>query len=924
MIANSNKPSADLEAFREKLKEYRQLAGYSQKAIAEKLGLHKVVLSNKLNGTPRYNLTIPEVKQIILTLAEWEAILTQKEARELVALAGLPANLFSEAEWQAAPLNQLEVASANPPATQVANATTTSSEPTPLYNLPAQLTELIGRKEELSKTQALIQQPQTRLLILTGTGGVGKTRLAIQLGENLVTDFREGVIFVALAALSDPDLVVAAIAQNLKLAGQPNLDNLKKYLKTKQLLLILDNFEHLTPAAQCLPILLETAPQLKIIVTSRVVLHLPGEQLFEVPPLAVKRLQAQEDALAASPSFTELSQNEAIQLFAQRIRALNPNFTLTFETAKVIGQICYKLEGLPLALELAAARTRLFSLPAILERLSIGLLVTGSRTGLAHHQTLQATLDWSYRLLEPLEKELFTQLAIFPGEFSLEAVTTICLLDETQPEIISQLINSLKDKSLVKEAAVNQEIVNNPNTTHQETMRFGMLETLKEYGLAQLKKLEQKQALKQRYLGYYVNLVEKASDGLPGNQQVYWLAQLNLELPNLRKALKLAQELAQIDTILRLTGALGRFWWMCGYLTEGQYWLEIALAAAKTSFLSNQAELKVKSLWGLGVILKQLGDYPYAIKIYEETLELAKNLGDTSASASAIYNLGIVYFYQSKYKESMAFLEEGLTLHRQLEDKRMIGACLNALGAIALQQGDLSQSKLYFEASIAYHQQIGDIYGTSLVCSNIGAIAHELGNYGEAIEYYQKALTLQRKLSNNIGIASTLSNLGVVAQEQGDYEEAIEWHERSLKLWKNQGEQRGIAVCLCSLGQVALYTHNYTDAQAKLKASLQLFNEQQELRTIAIILEAFGGLAVETANPAWAARLLGAAQHLRDSIKAPLLPGKLKRYNYYLNKLHSQLHSAESENPNNFKTFWDEGYAMGVDTAVKYVLGLSD
>lgn len=918
MLANFDKPKVDLEAFREKLKEYRQLAGYSQKSLADELGLHKVVLSNKLNGTPRYNLTIPEVKQIILTLADWEAILTQKEAKELVALAGLPSNVFSQAEWQTAPLNKLEI---TPPDLTSAQAPATASpKPALLHNLPAQLTALVGRKDELVRAQELLQKPKTRLLTLTGIGGVGKTRVAIQLGTNLVEEFRDGVFFVTLVSLKDAGLVVPAIAQNLKIPGQPTLDSLKNYLKAKQLLLILDNFEHLTQATNILPVLLDTAPQLKIVVTSRVVLHLPGEQLFEVPPLAVRKQLSEQENLDSRPNFTELASNEAIELFVQRTRALNPNFTLNPENAQIIEQICYKLEGLPLALELAAARTRLFSLSAILERLSIGLLASGARSSVAHHQTLQATLDWSYQLLEPTEKTLFTRLAIFSGEFNLDAITAICLPEEAQPEIIAQLMNSLKDKSLVKEAPVNQEIIENPNTTPNEIIRFGMLETLKEYGTALLNKHEQKRALEQRYLDYYTNLAERIGGKLIGVLQPYWLARLELERANLRTALKLALELAETEKALRLAGALSRFWWMGGYLAEGQQWLEAVLEAAETGSQVIRPELKTKALLGLALILRQAGQHARASKIYEEVIALAEITNDLSAIAGSLHNLGIIYSHQSKFEESIPIFEKSLALHKQLDNKYMIAANLNVLGAVAVQQTNWKQGQLYFEECLTYLQESGDIQGTSFVLSNIGVSAHELGNYAQAVDYYQKALALQRKLGNNFGIALSLNNLGVVAQEQGEYEEAIEWHEQSLKFCRKQGEQRGIAVCLCSLGQVALYTHNYAEAQAKLKESLQIYSERKELRAIAIVLEAFGGLAVETGQLQRAAWLLGAAQKLRDTIKAPLSPAKLTQYNYYLNKLQTQFAGLEDTENGNFKTFWDEGYAAELKAVIESVL----
>lgn len=517
---NSSVTLMNSEQFSLKVQSLRRPTGHSQQELAEALGIQRQVLARKFSGQ-KAHFTHREIKQLIKTLAEWDAITTTSEAQELLSLMDLPSVSFSDTDWAAFPLAKLQK-SIMPPARLVSPLTANpngtaklskSAEPpaqppfpvtgqflkTPPANLPVSLTGFIGREWVIRLAGERLLQTGTHLLTLVGPGGIGKTRLSLEIGRRLRDEFNQAVYFVDLSNLTRTDQVLERLAQGLGLeveVGAEVLTGLKIYLANRRLLVILDNFEHLLPAAGLVSQLLEAVPELKLLVTSRAVLQIYGESQLGIPPLDLPDL----DNLPNLTDFAAFLEIEAMQLFVTRAQAVQPNFLLTQANIEEVARLCVLLEGLPLSLELAAARVKLLSLPYLYERLSESKLATLSKGGSnlpARQQTLRATLDWSYGLLAEEARRLFNNLGIFRGSFSLEAVEQICYAESKPPDLLERL-GELVDQSLLKtqEGARGEP-------------RFVMLETLREFGMLKLQETGNLVGLQARYGQYYLNLIEK-------------------------------------------------------------------------------------------------------------------------------------------------------------------------------------------------------------------------------------------------------------------------------------------------------------------------------------------------------------------------------------------------------------------------------
>jgi predicted ATPase len=495
------------ELFREKVQAYRRPSGHSQQELAEALGIQRQVLARKLSAKNPAHFTHPEVKQIIKTLAEWDAISSQEEAFELLALLDMRPVTFSQTEWDTWPLSKLEKVKAATQPSQISSLMTPPPtalhQPQSLHNLPVQLTELVGRKWLVELAIERLTQSQGRLLTLVGAGGIGKTRLSIEIGRRLYEQFEQGVFFVDLASLHDPAQFSFALIQVFGLIpakADENIALLKEFLTARQILLILDNFEQILPAATILSQLLIAAPSLKIIVTSRAALQIYGESELGVPPLELPDLAN----LPSLDKFRELAKFAAIQLFIIRAQAVLPTFQLNQTNFSEVAQLCILLEGLPLSIELAAARVKIMPLPFLLQRLSASKLETlskGSRNLPTRQQTLRATLDWSYALLSSEACQLFNRLGVFIGNFNLTAVEQICFGftdDQAAPSDLLESLSALVDQSLLK-----------PLEGIKGELRFSMLETMREYALQKLSAAGELTIIQTRYRLYYKYLAEK-------------------------------------------------------------------------------------------------------------------------------------------------------------------------------------------------------------------------------------------------------------------------------------------------------------------------------------------------------------------------------------------------------------------------------
>jgi len=635
---------------------------------------------------------------------------------------------------------------------------------TRLSGLPAQPTPFIGREKERMLARVLLRRADVRLLTLCGPGGTGKTRLALQVAAELLDDFPDGVVFVALASISDPALVMPTIAKALgvlEAGDQPLLARLIDTLRDQRLLLVLDNFEQVLPAAEELAALLAATHGLKLIVTSRAALHLSWEREFAVPPLAVPDR-------ALLPSLDQMTQYDAVMLFVARAQAVRADFALSEENVALVAEICRRLDGLPLAIELATARSKLFTPQTLLARLGkrLPLLTGGARDLPARQQTLRNTIDWSYQLLDVDEQTLFRRLAVFVGGCSLEAAEAVCnAAGDLRVDVLDGLA-VLIDKSLLRQGE-------GPDS---ET-RFTMLETIREYAHEKLQGSGEGGAIRQQHAHFFLALADEAGPGLPGTQQLTVLTWLEIEHDNLRVALRWALDRRAEDTALGLVVALWRFWWIHGHLSEGRRWLEAALALADGGSPMQVSDvqaadrsiiaMRATACSGAGVLAHAQGDFTRASALHAQSLALRRELGDTLALAWSLNNLGRVALDQRDFDRAAALHEQSLTLFNELGDKRGIAHALHDLGRIALDQGDYARTTTYLETSLALHRQLEDRWGAALSLHNLGHVMFHQDDDVHAMIYFAESLALRRELGDKVGIAECLAGLAGVVGAQG-------------------------------------------------------------------------------------------------------------------------------------------------------------
>jgi predicted ATPase/class 3 adenylate cyclase len=642
-----------------------------------------------------------------------------------------------------------------------------------LNNLPIQPTPLLGREREVAEIADLLRHADVRLLTLTGTGGTGKTRLALQSAAELIDDFEDGVFLVALAPISDSELVASTVAGALSVsesAGRALKEDLREYLSTKELLLVLDNFEQVVDAAPLVGELLSGCPGLKVLATSRTLLRIYGEHEYAVSPLELPDP-------SHLPPIETLRQYEAIRLFTERARAAKADFSLTNENAPAIAEICARLDGLPLAIELAAARIKLLSPQAMCSRLSnpLKFLTGGARDLPERQRTLRGAIAWSHALLNEGEQVLFARLSVFSGGCALEAVEAIC--DAVGDFLVDVLegLSSLVDKSILRQ----EEGV-------EEEPRFVLLETIREYARERLELSGEAAEIRRLHAEYFLALAEQGESKLREPEEVAWLERLDVEHDNMRAALSWTLQSEEAELGMRLARALWRFWWMRGHYGEGRRWLEEALTkdgrapaarakaleavgwladdqgdidravAAAEEGLRISARAKIESsvtlsfLRILGSAAYVRGDHDQAARLYEESLTLSREAKDDRSVASSLLQLGNVSGDRGDHEEAKEFYKEGLALSRELDDKALLASALISVGAEYLLQGDHEQGAMLNEEAAGLYRERGNRGGLQYALDNLGWAALMRGNLQQAEALHRESLALSRQLGDKI------------------------------------------------------------------------------------------------------------------------------------------------------------------------------
>ncbi len=682
-------------------------------------------------------------------------------------------------------------------------------------NLPIQLTSFIGREREMAEVRRLLSA--ARLVTLTGSGGCGKTRLALQVAADLLAEYPDGVWLVELGALADPAQVPQAVGTVLGLREEPNrtlTETLSDFLRPQIVLVLLDNCEHLVEAcAQMAERLLRACPRLRIMATSREALGIAGEVVWRVPSLALPDPRQ-------LPPIETLTQYEAVRLFVERAVAALPTYRVTNQNARAVAQVCHRLDGIPLAIELAAVRVKVLTPEQIAARLDdrFELLTGGSRTALPRHQTLRAATDWSHDLLSGKERVLFRRLSVFVGGFTLEAVEAICVGEGIEENEVLDLLTQLADKSLVWVEGADGKV------------RYRLLETVRQYGQDRLRETGEAARVLRRHRDFFLEFAECAEPELSRSEQEVWLNRLEADYANLRMALEWSVESGEVEAGLRLGGALWRFWEVRGYLSEGRGWLEEVL---KRSDKASPA-LRAKALKAAGFLSRYLGDY---------------------AAAHSLLN-------------------ECLAMYGELEDKR----------------------------------------GMALSLNNLGVVAGDQGDYERAATFYEESLALSRELGAKDIIAMVLNNLAIVSSRQRHLVVARSRYQESLAIFRELGDKRSIAVSAVNLGIVAAHQGDYLVARALLEESLAIQLELGDKGSISHALDAFGILAAEQGQAKRAARLLGAAEALREAIDAPLPPSERAGHEPDIAKVRAALGEEA------FTMAWDQGRAMRLEQAMAYAV----
>ena len=616
----------------------------------------------------------------------------------------------------------------------------------PEPQLPVPRTPLLGRERELEELEVFLRQ--SRLLTLTGTGGVGKTRLALEAARRVAGLFPDGAAFVALAPLSDPALVIPTVARSLgsrEAEYQAPLEFLRSYLREKRMLLVLDNFEHLMEAAPEVSALLEGGPGLTVLVTSRAPLRVRGEQEYPVPPLALP-------ASTLSPDPGEVAGSPSGSLFFERARAASPAFEITDHNASAVASICWRLDGLPLALELAAAKTRFLSPAALLVRLDQALSAGWARDLPERQRTMQATLDWSHDLLQAPHKELFGRLSVFAGGFTLEAAEEVCAFGQIEAVDVLELLGGLVEQSLVTARA------------GADGVRYGMLEPVRQYALEKLEESGEAEETGQRHAAFFLALAERGGPELRGHDQAAWLGRLETELGNLRAALSWSVEHGRAEEIARMAWTSWTYWWLSGHISEGSRWMDEALASDPDASPTTRARLLTIS----ATLGQALGDFETTRTKNDQSMQIFREFGDDDGLYFAMGTGGLIALGQGQPELGRTLMEKSAEERLKMGDKWASGAMFGFSATVALGQGDLTNARRLAEKSLSLGREIGSREVISVALPTMATIAGSDGDHERAARLFEEGLTLSAEVGEWTNVAYYLERLAEISVINGD------------------------------------------------------------------------------------------------------------------------------------------------------------
>lgn len=662
-------------------------------------------------------------------------------------------------------------------------------------HLPWQPTPLVGRERETIRLRQMIEDPAVRLITLTGPGGAGKTRLAVHVAGEAVERFPDGVFFVNLGTLRDAGLVGVTIARTIGIMPEPGaemLEGLRSSLKGRRCLIVLDGFETVQPAADLIADLLEETDDLEVLVTSRVVLRLRGERVFPVPPLRVPDSET-------VPDVPDLLEYGAVRLFVQRAQAADPDFELTDENRRAVAGICAGLDGLPLAIELAAARVRLLEPSMILSRLGqrFELLRGGPRDLPERQQTLRRTFDWSYDLLGEHQRRLFRRLCVFVGGCSLEAIRRVCYPESEDEATVLDDLSSLLDNSLLRQVPVSED-----------EPRFEMLDTVREYGRRLLEDGDELADLQRGHALYFLELAERAEPGLAGKRQAVWLDRLEPEFANVQAVLDWALEWGEIELAVRLGSALWWFMWLRGHFTEMRWRLDQALARRSLLPASLQANLLIAR----GAIASVNGEHERAMALYQEALGVERERLGVRQVTQVLRSMAFALSRRGEYKRATELLDESLALSREMESPTEVTAALRGLAKMALHLRDYERAELLYNEALDLSRAHSDRNGVVWALHGLGEVARHRGDFDSAAALLEKGLGICREIDSKPGSAYLRLASAHVARYQGDLVEARRRYQEALQLLYELGNRRRVAICLFGLAALDVREHSFERA----------------------------------------------------------------------------------------------------------------